>query len=116
LEDIIQKNEKEVACDSFIKNLLPPGTTGGIQRFLNRDNQNILAETLCLIWFLDACIAFAQFDNPLFRKLIELVQGRSFPSSTTMVDMILPVLYGFATEHMKEVLRSSRSFFNSFDG
>jgi hypothetical protein len=71
---------------------------------------------LCLVWFLDANIAFSQFDNPLFRELIRSLNGRQFASSTTMVERVLPVLYQYTVEYMVAHLKRCRSFFTSFDG
>ena len=83
--------EAQFVCQQFVMGYRPPITT--MDRLLRRDNSNIAAETLCLVWFLDANVAFSQFDNPLFKKLIELVGGRTvFPSSTTVVDVVLPLV------------------------
>lgn len=103
-----------VSCELLITNAPPP--MGILDRFVSRDNKAIRSETLCLVWFLDANIAFSQFDNPLFRKLIEMLGGRAFPSSTTMVESILPLLYRFATDYMRGILQEAGSFINSFDG
>lgn len=116
LERLIRETPKEQASyvlSQYVNNLAPPKNK--LTRFFGRDNDQIEVETLMLIWFLDANIAFAQFDNPLFHKLTLLLGGRVYPSSTTMVESILPVLYRFAIETMLEWLATVVSFFNSFD-
>lgn len=62
---------------------------------LGMDTDATSNEVLCLM-FLDANVSFAQFDNPLFHQLVRSLGGRQFPSSTTMVEKVLPVLYQFA--------------------
>lgn len=105
--------EAQLACTQFILGQRAPVT--GMERFLGRNNDRIASETLCLIWFLDANIAFSQFDNPLFKSLISLLSGKVFPSSTTMVEGLLPMLYNFCIAEMKAKLATCRSFFNSYD-
>ncbi len=110
------KDEAKFACDEYIQNMQPPDGAAALARFLGKDSKETSNELLVLAWFLDANISFNQFDNELFKQLIRDLNGRSFPSSTTMVERVLPVLYRYATEHMKHCLRKCRSFYTSFDG
>lgn len=110
------KTEAKFACEQYIKNIPPPSGAGSLTRMLGKDSSQISNELLCLVWFLDANIAFAQFDNPLFHQLIRDLGGRQFPSSSTVVERVLPVLFRYAVEHMVGWLKRCRSFFTSFDG
>jgi hypothetical protein len=110
------KTEAKFACEQYIKNLPPPPGSVSLVRMLGKDTPEMSNELLCLVWFLDANIAFAQFDNPLFHQLVRDLDVRQFPSSTTMVERVLPILYRFAVEHMVDCLKRCRSFFTSFDG
>ncbi len=110
------KAEAKYACEQLIKNTPAPSGSASLGRFVGKDTSEVSNELLCLIWFLDANISFKQFDNPLFRQLINALGGRQFPSSHTQVEQLLPVLYSFATKHMVACLQKCRSFFTSFDG
>ncbi len=110
------KAEAKFACDEYIANLPPPPSAGPLRRMLGMNTDDVSNDLLCLIWFLDANISFVQFDNELFHQLALSLGGRQFPSSTTMVEKVLPVLYRFAVEHMVDWLKRCRSFFTSFDG
>ena len=105
------KEEAKFVIDQFVNSLKAP--TGGLDRFFGRNNDEISVETMVLIWILDANIAFLQLDNPLFKKMMEKLGGREFPSSTTMVEAILPVLYNFAIEEMLKWLARALAFFTS---
>jgi hypothetical protein len=110
------KDEAKYRCEQFIASL-PAPVPGGVANWLRgAGTDDVSNELLCLIWFLDANIAFAQFDNPLFHQLVRDLGVRQFPSSTTMVERVLPILYRFAVEHMVDCLKRCRSFFTSFDG
>ena len=110
------KDEAKFACEQYIQNMQPPSGQPSLDRFFGKDPKEASNELLVLVWFLDANISFNQFDNELFKQLIRDLQGRSFSSSTTMVEKVLPVLYRYATETMKDCLRKCRSFYTSFDG
>jgi hypothetical protein len=110
------KDEAKYRCEQFIASL-PAPVPGGVANWLRgAGTYDVSNELLCLIWFLDANIAFAQFDNPFFRQLIVSLAGRTFPSSYTMVEKWLPALYSFAVKEMVNFLGRCRSFFTSFDG
>jgi hypothetical protein len=70
------------------------------------------------VWFLDALVAFSQFDNPLFVSFVESMrgEGRRLASSTTVVQSILPLIYTYCTEFMVKVLRRTVAYHTSFDG
>jgi hypothetical protein len=110
------KDEAKFACEEYIQKMQPPDGAASLARFLGKGSKETSNELLVLAWFLDANIGFNQFDNELFKQLIRDLNGRSFPSSTTMVERVLPVLYRYATEYMKDCLRKCRSFYTSFDG
>ncbi len=120
LARIIEETPKEEAkykCEQYIAQLAAPVAFGGIDAWVKgASDGDVSNELLCLIWFLDANIAFVQFDNPFFRQLIKSLGGRTFPSSTTMVEKWLPALYSFAIKEMVGFLQRCRSFFTSFDG
>lgn len=86
-----------------------------MRRFLVRDNEDYSAEAAAVVWYLDAKIAFCQFDNPLFRSFAEALGARQLPSSTTLVDTVIPVLHQFVIEANLAVLRTWRSFWTTFD-
>jgi hypothetical protein len=120
LARIIEETPKEEAkykCEQYIAQLAAPVAFGGIDAWAKgASDGDVSNELLCLIWFLDANIAFVQFDNPFFRQLIKSLGKRTFPSSTTMVEKWLPALYSFAVKEMVGFLQRCRSFFTSFDG
>ena len=93
------KDEAKFACDEYIQNMQPPDGAASLVRFLGKGSKETSNELLVLAWFLDANISFNQFDNELFKQLIRDLNGRSFPSSTTIVERVLPVLYRYATEY-----------------
>jgi hypothetical protein len=64
------KEQAKIACQEYIENLPPPPGSNSLVRMLGLDSKESSNELLCLIWFLDANISFAQFDNPLFQQLI----------------------------------------------
>jgi hypothetical protein len=65
-------------------------------------NHPNFVSVLALVWFLDGHIAFHQFDNPLFKKLIEMIGGAPFPSSFTFVETHLQILYDWSNSRMLE--------------
>lgn len=108
------KEEVVFAVQAHIDSLRLPGQRN-LDSFLGRDNTRISDEALCLVWFLDGHISFRQFDNVLFKKLIENLSGKPFPSSFTFVETLLPVLYDFVSAEMVAWMGTGRSFFVSFD-
>jgi hypothetical protein len=110
------KVEAKFACEEYITNTPLPPAAGSLNRMLGMKPGEVSNELLCLVWFLDANIAFSQFDNPLFHELVRALRGRQFASSATQVEKVLPVLYGYAVRQMVDWLKKCRSFFTSFDG
>jgi hypothetical protein len=64
------KAEAKVACETYMHEFRPPAATLSLDRMLGMDEGDASNELLCLVWFLDANIAFVQFDNPLFHELV----------------------------------------------
>lgn len=132
LKRVILENPKEEAlekCRQFLTKLPPPsgGLGGWVTRVshvgtddANDKQEDLMSEACALLWFLDADIAFDQFNNPLFHQFIRQLTGdaeRRLASSTTVVESILPALYQFSTDDMVEIhLSKWRAFYNSFDG
>lgn len=92
-----------------------------LKALLKRDvSANISQECAALVWFLDAQIPFAQFDNPIFKEFLTAVAGsenvQMLASSTTIVRSILPAMYHYVTEKIKEEISSWKAFYNTFDG
>lgn len=104
---------------THILGLKAPDTSLKMDLFVERGKKikssDVLAETRALTWFLDAQIPFSQFDSEYFRELMEFVK-QPFPSATTMVQKVLPALYGFCTERALDFIRTCASYTVSYDG
>jgi hypothetical protein len=111
------KDDVVFAIQALIDSLTAPGAGGRttLDLLWNRDNMRLSAEALALVWFLDGHIAFHQFDNPLFKKLIETISGTPLPSSFTFVETHLPILYDYVTTVQRKWLGRSRAFWSSCD-
>lgn len=118
VKKIIMETKKEdvaFAVQAHIDSLTLPQGNGTLQKLWNWDNSCLSAEALALLWFLDAHVAFHQFDNPFFVRLIELLSGQRLPSSFTFIETLLPVVYEYVTVVMVAWLRKARAFWSSFD-
>jgi len=102
------------AITSYVKALKPP--TGDADKYFKRkEKSTIRLETAALIWFLDAQIAFDQFDNPLFTEMILTNSQTRLPKSETVVDALLPVLYQYVQKTHLDFFACCPSYFTSFD-
>lgn len=111
----IPAEEAMTACRDYVQSLKVPDTT--LNRFLQIDEATrVSSEASALIWFLDASIPFAQFDNSLFKHFCERLGGRYLSSTKTILETLLPALYQFVSSDMVATMSSWVGFFTTFDG
>lgn len=115
---VISEHPKEEAIDHiqrFLQGYTPKSSD--IRRMLKRMEKapsQVEHETSMLLWFLDARIAFDQFDNPLFKQALKVAE-LEMASSTTIVNSVLPFVYHYVTAHQVAFLDRCASFWVSFD-
>lgn len=121
------KEEIETKCREYIADLKAPTqrTQQSMSRFIHRVERagsvEISAQAAAVVWFTDAQIPFAQFDNDLFKQFCEKVgqvqnEAIQLGSARTMTEVLLPQLYGFCVEKMQQQMASWKAFFVTFDG
>jgi hypothetical protein len=117
IERLVKETPPDEAADAitrWVSNIRPP--IAPMSRFITRRPDAMLdAEVSALIWFLDAQIAFNQFDNPLFRDFVDR-SGAKFGSSDTIVESLLPMVYRYVLIRLLEFLRKCASFWTTADG
>lgn len=112
-------NETLAACQEYVETVSQNVSDGKMDSFFNRlSGARISSEIAALVWFLDACIPFAQFDSPLFKEFLRTLTGniKDLSSSTTIMDSLLPLLYHYVTKKMCEKIGNWAAFWNTFDG
>jgi hypothetical protein len=116
---IAEKDAKDATATihEYLDGLKAPGRTLDALVSRRTDLASISLETACLIWFLDAQIAFDQFDNHLFRDIISRFAGNAkVSSSDTILRSVFPAVYKYSIDQQLRFFRSCRSYFTSFDG
>jgi hypothetical protein len=71
------------------------------------------------VWFIDAQIAWDQFDNPLFHTLCRSLSpsdGARIAATSTIVRSILPLLYRYAIDAMRAIISKWKGYWSTYDG
>lgn len=125
------KDEIEIRCLALINEWKKPTTDPSTPKAAQKDirgflarrasKEQVSAEASAVMWFIDAQIPFAQFDNDLFKRFclsMGQIQNTQplLASSKTMVDSILPGLYRHCVDLMLCEMKDWRGFFVTFDG
>ena len=121
LARLIEKTPAEealAACSEYMESL--GVASGSSTRFFGiASEQRITQEVCALIWFIDAFIPFAQFDNPLFKQFCEKQSGNVYgalSSTTTIMETMLPAIYEYVTDDCLKIMKDWVAFFNTLDG
>jgi hypothetical protein len=108
------KEETAVKVREFILNIKAPSMD--LRRHLVRRDKSVETQEIsCFVWFLDAQLPFAQFDNPLFKNFT-MTMGFQFASAKTLVESLLPFVYSFAMSEQVQFLKKCVAFTTSYDG
>lgn len=107
--------EVEAKILAHLKGLVPP--TGDLDGFVKRVSmkESLDKEIACLVFWLDAQIAFTQLDNPLFKQFVSMMNDSELPSSTTMMKLLTPI-YMSCVQQMCDFFEKCPSFVATYDG
>jgi hypothetical protein len=116
VEEMPKDDAADVINQYIVDTQLPQPKMTRFFKQVSADLGSVLVETRALLWFLDAQVAFVQFDNPLFKSFVQSFRSKELPSSSTMTAAILPSIYSYCTKFMVSVLQEAVAYHTSWDG